>query len=153
MERADRVGVLVYEFQMVNGTATHPALAMPLVTAGCRRLPWSKMKITKKLWIGILILAILSPVGLILPALFNAGGAWGEWSAEELKKITGYIPEGMRKLADAWKSPLQGYEVPGQGQGLVHRSFGYVFTALLGIAAAAGLAYLLAKVLGRKDRK
>ena len=109
-------------------------------------------KTVKKLWIGILILAILSPLGLVLPAFFNADGAWGEWSAEELKKITGYIPEGMKKLFDAWKAPLPGYEVPGQGQGMVSRSFGYVFTALIGIGAAAGLAYLLAKLLGKKNK-
>ena len=44
-----------------------------------------------KLWIGIAILIILSPVGLILPELLKAGGAWGEWGADEIEKIAGHI--------------------------------------------------------------
>ena len=45
------------------------------------------MTTTKKLWIGIVILTLLSPLGLIIPALFGAGGAWGEWGLEEIKKL------------------------------------------------------------------
>lgn len=111
------------------------------------------MKTVKKLWIGIAILAILAPLGLIIPAWFGAGGAWGEWSAEEIKKMTGFIPEGMQKLSELWKSPMPDYTVPGQRQGIVHESLGYILTAILGIAVTAGLAYLLAKFLGRKNKE
>jgi hypothetical protein len=108
------------------------------------------MTTTKKLWIGIGILVLLTPLGLIVPALFGAGGAWGEWGLDEIEKILGYVPEGMKKLADLWKAPLSGYSVPGQGGGLAGGSLGYILTAVLGVAVTAGLAYLLAKVLGRK---
>jgi cobalt/nickel transport protein len=111
------------------------------------------MTTTKKLWIGIGILALLSPLGLIIPTLFGAGGAWGEWSAEEFSKLVGYVPEGMRKLAHLWKSPLKDYAVPGQAQGLARRGLDYVLTAFIGVALAAGLAYLIACVLGRKNRE
>jgi hypothetical protein len=111
------------------------------------------MTTVKKLWIGIAILALLSPLGLIIPALFGAGGAWGEWGLEEIKKLVGYIPEGMQKLAELWKSPLPDYTVPGQKQGLAHESLGYILTAVIGIAITAGLAYVLAKLLGRKDKE
>ena len=57
------------------------------------------MKTVKKVWIGIAVLALLSPLGLILPAAFNAGGAWGEWSAEELRKLIGYVPAGFERLS------------------------------------------------------
>ena len=110
------------------------------------------MTTTKKLWIGIGILALLSPLGLILPSLFGAGGAWGEWSAEEFNKLVGYVPEGMRKLAHLWKSPLKDYTVPGQTQGLARKGLGYVLTAFIGVAITAGLAYCIANVLGRKNR-
>jgi len=108
------------------------------------------MTMTKKLWIGIGILALLSPLGLIIPALFNAGGAWGEWGIDLIEKIAGFLPEGMKRLAGPGKAPLPGYAFPGQGKGLVNESFGYVFSAVIGIALVAGVMYLLAKLLVRK---
>ncbi len=108
------------------------------------------MTTTKKLWIGILILAILAPLGLIIPALFGAGGAWGEWGIDEIKKLIGYVPAGMEKLGRVWKSPLPDYSVPGQKPGLFHKSLGYIATALIGVAITGGLAYALARLLGRK---
>lgn len=108
---------------------------------------------TKKFWIAIGVLALLSPLGVIIPALFGAGGAWGEWGLDAIEKVLGYVPEGMKRLAHTWKSPMPDYSVPGQGQGLAHKSVGYILTAIIGIALTAGLAYLLAKVLSRKDRK
>ena len=76
------------------------------------------MTTVKKLWIGIAVLALLSPLGLIIPSLLGAGGAWGEWGAEEFKKLIGYVPEGMGKLGHVWKSPLPNYTVPGHKQGM-----------------------------------
>ena len=111
------------------------------------------MTTTKKLWIGIGVLALLSPLGLTIPALFGAGGAWGEWGAEEFNKLIGYVPEGMQKLAHLWKSPLKDYAVPGQTQGLARRGLGYVLTAILGVVITAGLAYLIAKALGSKNKE
>ncbi len=113
--------------------------------------PQENVKTLKKLWIAIGIIILLSPLGLIVPALLGAGGAWGEWGAQEFKKLIGYIPEGMQRLAHIWKSPLRDYAVPGQGQGLAHRSLGYVLAALVGVAIAAVVAYVLARLLGRKD--
>jgi hypothetical protein len=93
----------------------------------------------------------LSPLGLIIPALFGAGGAWGEWGLEEMKKLVGYIPEGMQKLAHIWKSPMPDYTVPGQKQGLAVESLGYVLSAIVGIAITAGAVYIITKLLGRKN--
>lgn len=104
-----------------------------------------------KLWIGIGILALISPLGLILPALFGAGGAWGEWGLDQLEKIVGFTPEGMKHLAGKWKAPLADYAVPGQREGFLHSGIGYVLAGLVGIAVTAGLVYLLAKLLVRKD--
>ena len=108
------------------------------------------MTITKKLWIGIGILALLSPLGLIIPALFGAGGAWGEWGIHTIEKIVGFVPEGMKRLSDPGKAPLPGYVVPGQSKGLINESFGYILSAIIGIALAAVIMFLLAKVLVRK---
>jgi cobalt/nickel transport protein len=108
------------------------------------------MTITKKLWIGIGILALLSPLGLIIPALFGAGGAWGEWGIDAIKNIVGFVPEGMKRLADTGNAPLTGYAVPGQSRGLVNESFGYIISAFIGIALAAAIMFLIAKLLVRK---
>ena len=111
------------------------------------------MKTVSKLWIGIAVLALLSPLGLIIPALFGAGGAWGEWSAEELRDLIGYVPAGMEKLSRLWSSPMPDYSVPGPRRGLFGESLGYMLTAVIGVAVTAGLAYLLAKWAGRKNRQ
>jgi hypothetical protein len=108
------------------------------------------MTTTKKLWIGIGILALLSPLGLIIPALFGAGGAWGEWGTDAIEKMVGFVPEGMKRLASSGKTPMPGYTVPGQGDGLVSGSLGYMFSAIIGIALAAAIMYLIAKLLVRK---
>jgi len=109
------------------------------------------MTTVKKLWVGIGILALLSPLGLILPSLFKADGAWGEWNLEEIERITNFAPQGMKRLARIWKAPMPDYTVPGQRTGMLGEILGYVCTAIIGIALAAGIMYLLAKVLGRRN--
>lgn len=110
------------------------------------------MTTIKKLWIGIGILAVLSPLGVLLPRWLGAGGAWGEWSAEEIERISGFIPAGMKRLAELWNAPLSDYAVPGQGKGLLGESLGYVLTGLIGIALTAGAMYVLAKLLARRNK-
>jgi cobalt/nickel transport protein len=109
------------------------------------------MNTTKKLWIGIGILLLLSPLGVIIPALFHAGGAWGEWGPDEIEKILGYVPAGMKRLSKIWKAPLPDYAVPCQGGGLASEGMGYILTGIVGVVAAAGLMYLLAKMVARKN--
>ena len=110
------------------------------------------MTTTKKLWIGIGILALLSPLGLILPALFGAGGAWGEWGINTIEKIVGFVPEGMKRLADPGKAPLPGYTVPGQSTGLVSGSFGYLASAIIGIALAAAHYVSSSEIAGPQEK-
>ena len=57
------------------------------------------MSNVKKLWIGIGILVLLSPLGVIVPALFKAEGGWGEWGLDQIGKIAGFVPWGQSKLA------------------------------------------------------
>lgn len=106
----------------------------------------------RKMWIGIGILALLSPLGIIVPKWFGAGGAWGEWGLDEIEKITGFVPAGMKRLAETWKAPLSDYAVPGQGRGLPGESLGYILTGIIGIAFTGGAMYILAKLLARKKK-
>jgi hypothetical protein len=110
------------------------------------------MTTVRKLWVGIGILALLSPLGLLIPKLLGAGGAWGEWGTDEIRTITGYIPAGMKRLADRWKAPLPDYALPGRSNGLLGESLGYVLAGIIGIAFTAGAMYILTKLLTRKDR-
>ena len=105
----------------------------------------------RRFWIALAVLALLSPLGLYLPTLFKAGGAWGEWGLEELRQMLGYIPPGMEKTADLWKAPLPDYALPGQEGGpLANLSLSYIFSAFLGMALCAGGGYLVTRWLIRR---
>lgn len=104
------------------------------------------------MWIAIGILALLSPLGVLVPKWLGAGGAWGEWGTDEIRTIMGYVPAGMKRLADRWKAPLTDYALPGQSSGLLGESMGYILAGVIGIAFTAGAVHILTKLLTRKDR-
>jgi hypothetical protein len=88
------------------------------------------MKLTSKLWLGIGILVILSPLGLLLPEYFKAGDAWGEWGPDTLKELVGYIPQGFEKLSGLWNAPLPDYVFKGwEESGLGGLSIAYIASA------------------------
>ena len=108
------------------------------------------MKITSKLWIGIAVLIVLSPLGLILPEHFKAGAAWGEWGADEIQALVGYVPNGLAKLSTLWTAPIPDYAFNGwEEKGLSHLSFAYIISAVVGIAVCAALAWLIGKTLAK----
>jgi hypothetical protein len=104
----------------------------------------------KKMWIGIIILIALTPIGLILPELFKAGGAWGEWGADEIEKIVSYIPEGLKRLSEFWNSPIPDYTFSGWEAG-VKSYTGYILSGIIGVALVIGVSFLIGKFLARKD--
>lgn len=109
------------------------------------------MKITVKLWIGIAILIVISPLGLILPERFKAGSAWGEWGATEIQKIAGYVPSGLVKLSTIWNAPIPDYVFKGwEEKGLSRLSFAYIISAIVGIALVSVLAWFIGKNLTKK---
>ena len=109
------------------------------------------VKITTKLWIGLVILIALTPLGLILPERFKTGGAWGEWGSQEIKDLVGYIPRGFEKLSRLWSAPVPDYAFKGwEGKGLMHLSVAYIVSAIAGIAIIVGLVFLLGRILTKK---
>ena len=103
---------------------------------------------TRKYWILLGVLALLSPLGLLLPRLFHAGSAWGEWDAQEFRKMIGYVPQGVAKIGTLWQAPAPDYQ-PGGGEatGVLHLSLGYILSAMIGAAVIACVVWLLAKLL------
>jgi len=93
------------------------------------------------LWGVVAAMIVAVPLGLIA-----TGTAWGEWGASELQQKLGYVPSGLARFGDWWKGLLPDYALPG-GSGGVLAVAVYVFSAVLGVAALVGLAWLIARLV------
>ncbi len=93
----------------------------------------------KALWIGLGILLLLVPLGLLA-----SGVAWGEWGTNEMEEQLGFVPAGLSSLSGLWQAPIRDYEIPG-----INAKAGYVLSGVLGVGvvmlATWGLGKLLAK--------
>ena len=101
------------------------------------------------LWVGLAILIVASPLGLLAP-----GTAWGEWSTTQLSAMgLKAIPNGLQQLSGLWGAPLSGYNLPVLG----NTNLGYVFSALTGIVIIGLVAWLFTLLLtiqpGAKNKK
>lgn len=108
-------------------------------------------KTQKKLWIGLIVLAFLSPLGIILPERFQAGDAWGEWGVDTIQQLLGYVPAGLKKYAEIWQAPIPDYNFFGEGAAMGQQIVAYIISGLLGIAMAASIVYILSKVIFRRE--
>ncbi len=109
-------------------------------TAGKRR--W-------KLWLALAAIAALTPLGIIIPAKFGGGSAWGEWGANTLKKVLGYVPAGFRGLHNLWNPPMPNYGAGAASSG----AGGYLASGFTGAVLAVGLIYLLSRFLKKGRHK
>jgi cobalt/nickel transport protein len=109
------------------------------------------MRTARKLWWGIAVLVLISPIGLILPELFKSGPAWGEWGLEEIGNLVGFVPEGFKRLSDMWSAPIPDYNLKNwEGQGLAKSGLGYIFSGVLGVGVIVFLSFLVGRILTRK---
>jgi cobalt/nickel transport protein len=109
------------------------------------------MKITTKLWIGIGVLILLSPLGLLLPEHFKAGEAWGEWGTDKIKELVGYIPQGLERLSSLWSAPIPDYAFKGwEEKGLSFLSITYIISAIVGIIVILIVTLIIGRFLSRK---
>lgn len=106
----------------------------------------------KKLWLGLGIMVVLSPLGLILPELFNAGEAWGEWGTETLEKLLGHIPDGLKRLAEIWKAPFPDYSLGNEEGPLAKRAIFYLISSIIGLALVGGVVYFISKIWIKHER-
>ncbi len=97
---------------------------------------------------GLVVLALLTPLGIVLPRLFNAGSAWGEWEPSRLYGLLGFIPEGLKRTADLWRSPVPDYSFS-QAEGTAAQASSYVLSALLGLALVFFFVFLITRTMRR----
>jgi cobalt/nickel transport system permease protein len=91
------------------------------------------------LWVGIIVLIIASPLGLLAP-----GTAWGEWGINQLSRLGfKFVPTGMEKLSHLWGAPLAGYNLHALG----NANLGYLLSAGLGILIIVIVVWLFTMLL------
>ena len=98
-------------------------------------------KLQKRILWVLCILALICPAGILLPNLFHAGGAWGEWNASELKQQTGIEPTGMKRHEKIWKAPMQNYKIGKKDKGIWWDVFSYQLAAFCGITVIGFLTF------------
>jgi len=96
----------------------------------------------KSLYIIIGILVLATPLGLLAK-----GTAWGEWGAEELKGLIGFVPKGMEE-GFKFNSLMPDYNF-----GNLKEYFGYIMSALLGVTIILNIFKLLGKIYLNKNKK
>jgi hypothetical protein len=105
----------------------------------------------KKLLVTLVVLAVISPLGIYLPAKFNAEDAWGEWSKETIEKMIGFVPEGLKKTADVWKAPIPDYNLGDDKSTFTVQALSYVLSGAIGIVLCILILYGLSKLLVKKN--
>jgi len=110
-------------------------------------------KLQKKILFVLAALVILTPTGILLPMVFNANDAWGEWSAETMKDLIGYIPEGLQKYSDSYKAPLPDYSLNAGDPSKPHQSFYYILSGIAGVAATFGVTFLISKLIIKHEKQ
>jgi cobalt/nickel transport protein len=109
-------------------------------------------KLQKRILIVLLLLCFITPIGILLPMFFNAGDAWGEWSAQTLKELIGYVPQGLTKYSDIWKAPISDYSMNSADKSIVHQSGFYIVSGILGATLTYVVMLLLARLIGKNEK-
>ena len=106
----------------------------------------------KRILIILLLLCLITPVGILLPMFFNAGAAWGEWSARTVKDLIGYVPEGLARYSETWKAPISNYTLNAGDRSVVHQSGFYIFSGIMGATMAYVVMLILSKFMIRNGK-
>ena len=103
-------------------------------------------KIVRNFAIGLILLIILTPLGLLA-----VGEPFGEWGREELKERLGYVPSGFEKLSGFWSAPLPNYATSGSesGESRTLSAAEYIFSAVIGEVVCVGILYIIGRRIAR----
>ncbi|WP_297068826.1 PDGLE domain-containing protein [Thermococcus sp.] len=101
-------------------------------------------RLIKGLLTAIAVMAVLSPLGILL--VWNSSGAWGEWDVSTIEHMVGQKLPGMEKLSSMWNhAVLPDYNVPGWND-MFHASAGYIISAVVGVSLVLGFYYAAVKL-------
>jgi len=109
-------------------------------------------KLQKKILFILLILCIITPIGILLPMVFDAGDAWGEWSAQTLNDMIGYVPQGLAKYSDVWNAPLTDYTMNSQDSSMVHQSGYYIVSGIFGATVSYVVMLVISRIIIRNGK-
>ncbi len=109
-------------------------------------------KLQKRVFIVLVLSCLAVPVGIFLPSVFKTGDAWGEWSAQTVKDLIGYVPQGLSKYSEAWKAPLSDYTLNASDKSLVHQSGYYIVCGIIGTTVTYGVLLLLSKLMAKNGK-
>jgi len=101
-------------------------------------------KTIKKLAIGLMLLVILTPLGLLA-----VGETFGEWGPEEVKEKLGFVPPGLEKLSGLWSAPLPDYAFSGGDESMTVAAAVYILSAVIGVVVCGGLLYFIGKKVAK----
>lgn len=103
-------------------------------------------KMVKNFAIGLVLLIILAPLGLLA-----VGETFGEWGSEELREKIGYVPQGLEQLSSAWSAPLPDYAFPGgeNSESMTLSAAAYILSAVIGVVVCGGLLYFVDKKVAK----
>jgi cobalt/nickel transport system permease protein len=101
-----------------------------------------KTKKMKPLYVIIGILILATPLGLLA-----SGTAWGEWGAEEIQELIGFVPKGM-ETGFQFNSLIPDYSL-----GNMAEYIGYIISAGLGVIIILIIFKVLSKINLRKETK
>jgi hypothetical protein len=104
-----------------------------------------------KLWFWLFLLCLLTPAGILIPKLFHAGDAWGEWDTEQVKEKAGYEPQGMKKDAGLWEAPIPDYSIKKENKTVFSTSINYILSAIAGIGIIIVLTWLMLKFYKKNE--
>jgi cobalt/nickel transport system permease protein len=123
---------------------------LPLYAVSETNEPRSRTARYEPLWIGLLAVIALAPLGLIAQ-----GEAWGEWDtqgvAEQIKKTEGreYVPKGLAAAEERAHKGVRGLEDYASERG----AKGYIVAGLLGVGVISALFLTVGRFLSRPDRR
>jgi hypothetical protein len=101
-------------------------------------------KSIRNMVIGLLILMVLVPLGLIA-----TGETFGEWGNEEIKEKLGYVPSGLESLSSFWqKAPLPDYAFEGD-ESTRGAIIAYILSAVIGVVVGGGFLYIVGKKIAK----
>ena len=97
-------------------------------------------------------MALLTPLGIILPARFASEGAWGEWGVDALERLLGYVPEGIRKTAGIWKAPIREYNFGGEEALFSTKVVSYLVSGIIGAALVCLVVVIITKLVLKNEK-